>query len=156
MARGSAAAVSVKTGTSVKRCTVGYFYIQPSGGVVMSKLRSITLVFACLAGMSLSADADEIGKIRADVRSEKEAVKADVMGKKDQMTSGALGQKDKVQAEMTGKKEEMKAGVKDKADEMKHKGHVIKEAGEEIKGDVKGMGDEMKSMKSDMKGMMGH
>lgn len=30
----------------------------------MSKLRFIALVFACLAGMNLPADADEIGKIK--------------------------------------------------------------------------------------------
>jgi hypothetical protein len=32
----------------------------------------------------------------------------------------------------------------------------MKEAGEEVKSDVKGMGDEMKGMKNEMKGMMGH
>ena len=115
-------------------------------GFSMKKIMLSLIAVICLAGFSSFSFADEMGKMKEDVMSEKNKMKEDVMGEMGQMKADVKSEKDKIKGDVTGKKDKMKAGVKGKADEMKGKGEAMKKEGEAMKGEMKGTADEMKGM----------
>ena len=69
----------------------------------MKKIMLSLFAVMCLVGFSSPSFADEMGKMKEDMKGEKDKMKADVMGEKEKVKGDVMGEKDK-----------MKAGVKAK------------------------------------------
>jgi uncharacterized protein YxeA len=74
----------------------------------MKKIMLSLIAVLCLSGVSALSFADEIGKLKADMKGEQDKMKADVKAQQDKTKAEVMAQKSKTNAEMKGKAGEMK------------------------------------------------
>src|SRR5215472_3447430 len=90
----------------------------------MKKIMLPLIAGLCLTSVSSLSFADEMGKMKEDMK----------------------GEKDKIQGDVKDEKDKMKADVKGKAAEMKGKGDAMKKKEETMKGEMKGMTEDTREM----------
>ena len=132
------------------------------GRCSMKNVMLLLIAGLYLASVSALSYADELTRMKEDMKSDMGKAMSDMKGEQAKMKAEAKAEQakakasqEKMKTDANAEKAKMKAQQDKMKADVKAEQNKMKGQGEAMKGEAKGMGDEMKAMGADIKGMTG-